>query len=305
MKRLWMTGLACLGALAWAAPCPVRAASTVVLPASMCPQSDPLFASGFESAPVLPSQPSDGSGGAYPGAITRTVNVPNLGPRTYYLHVPSGYAPAQSWPLLLALRGATANSQPARDAAAQQIRNNWASWSDSAGFIVIAPVGNAGSNPNASGWGAPGDGAEISTDLDDAIAHYNIEQSRIYLWGFSAGAHYGHDLALNHTDFFAAYGVSAGSLEAYACTDDGSYPPTCAALLADAQPKIPVDIHLGNNDPLANPPYTAAGDAARFAAHGWVPNRTLHYTLFSGGHTYTVAQLGEIWNHLCPFALGP
>ena len=291
--------------LAFGLVVPASAAQTVVLPASACPQSDPLFADGFQNAVPIPSAPSNGSGGLYPGNITRTINVPSLGSRSYYLHVPGSYAPAQPWPLLLALRGTSANSQPAREAAAQQIRNNWASWADSAGFIVIAPVGNAGSNPNASGWGAPGDGAEISTALDDAIAHYNIEQSRIYLWGFSAGAHYGHDLALNHTDFFAAYGVSAGSLEAYACTDDGSYPPTCAALLAGAQPKIPVDIHLGNNDPLANPPYTAAGDAARFAAHGWVPNRTLHYTLFSGGHTYTVAQLGEIWNHLCPFALGP
>ena len=108
---------------------------------------------------------------------------------------------------------------------------------------------------------------------------------------------------MNNTQYFAAYGVSAGSLEQYACTDNGSYPPTCAALLGDAQPKIPVDIHLGNTDPLASPPYTAAGDPARFEANGWTLNRNLYYAMFAGGHTYTVAQLGEIWNHLCPFAL--
>jgi hypothetical protein len=34
-------------------------------------------------------------------------------------------------------------------------------------------------------------------------------------------------------------------------------------------------------------------------------NQDLFYTLFNGGHVYTVAQLGEIWNHICPFALGP
>ena len=127
----------------------------------------------------------------------------------------------------------------------------------------------------------------------------------MYLWGFSAGAHYGHAIALNNTEFFAAYGVSAGSLEMYACTDDGSYPPTCAALLAGAQPKIPVDLHIGSSDPLSQPPYTASGDAQRLRNGGWRDNDTLFHRPFTGGHSYSVAQLGQIWNNLCPFALGP
>jgi len=277
-----------------------EAASTVRLPGSSCPASDGLFASGFESAAAIPHDPSNGSGGAYPGNVTRTITVPGLGgTRSYYLHLPANYAPSRSWPLLLALRGSAAvASMPA---AAQQVRNDWAARADNGGFIVIAPVGNS----TQGGWGASGDGAEIGAVLDDAIASYNVERSRIYLWGFSAGAHYGHALALNNTDYFAAYGVSAGSLEQYACTDNGSYPPTCAALLSGAQPKIPVDIHLGNTDPLYSAPYTAAGDATRFQNGGWVTNRNLFYTVFAGGHTYTQAHLGEIWNHLCPFALGP
>lgn len=270
------------------------AASTVVLPASACPNSDPIFANGFETTQAIPSRPSLGSGGTYPGNVTRSVSVGSLGARNYYLHIPAGYTPTKAWPLLLVLRGASA-----ADAAAQQVRNDWSSWSDSAGFIVVSVVGTS----TQGGWGAANDGLEISLDLDDAIASYNVEQSRIYLWGFSAGAHFGHALALDNPDYFAAYGVSAGSLEQYACTDNGAYPPTCAALLGGAQPKIPVDIHLGIADPLASPPYTAAGDPARFQANGWTLNRNLYYTSFAGGHTYTVAQLGEIWNHLCPFAL--
>ena len=153
--------------------------------------------------------------------------------------------------------------------------------------------------------GAPSaDGAELGATLADAVAAYNVGQSRIYLWGFSAGAHFAHALALGNTDYFAAYGVSAGSLEQYACTDNGAYPPTCAALLDGAQPKIPVDIHLGNTDPLYLT-YGAGTGPARFQNAGWVSGQTLFYTLFAGGHTYTVAQLGEIWDHLCPFALGP
>jgi predicted esterase len=302
MKPSRLLSALATSALTASVPTFASAASTVVLPASMCPNSDPIFADGFEATPAVPSQPSLGSGGAYPGNVTRSVSVGSLGSRNYYLHIPAGYTPTKAWPLLLVLRGSTQATLSAEDAAAQQVRANWASWSDSAGFIVVSVVGTS----TQGGWGAANDGMEISLDLDDAIANYNVERSRIYLWGFSAGAHYGHSLALSNPNYFAAYGVSAGSLEQYACTDAGVPAqgiPKCATLLGSATPKIPVDIHLGTTDPLASPPYTAAGDPARFEANGWTLNRNLYYTLFAGGHTYTVAQLGEIWNHLCPFAL--
>ena len=271
------------------------AATTVPLPPSLCPPSATIFSDGFEAV-IVPHDPSNGSGGAYPGHVTRTITVPNLGNRSYYLNVPTGYTPTRAWPLLLALRG---QSLPV-STAAQQVRNDWSSWSNLDGFIVIAVAGNS----TQGGWGASGDIEEIDAALADAFASYNVEQSRVYLWGFSAGAHYGHWLALGNTNFFAAYGVSAGSLEQYACTDDGSFPPTCSALLGGTQPKIPVDIHLGNSDPLYLQ-YGAGGDPARFENGGWVLNQDLFYTLFVGGHTYTVQQLGQIWSNICPFALGP
>ncbi len=275
------------------------AASTVRLPPSACASSGAIFSDGFESAAAIPHDPSNGSGGSFPGNVTRTVNVTTFGNRSYYVHLPPAYTPARAWPILLVLHGST-GSAAAAPAAAQQVRSDWSSWADSQGFIVMSLVGNQ----SQGGWGAPADGPELSATLADVVAAYNVEQSRIYLWGYSAGAHFAHGLALDNTDYFAAYGVSAGSLEQYACTDNGSYPPTCAALLAGAQPKIPVDIHLGNSDPL----YLSDGagnDPTRFQNGGWVSGQNLFYTLFVGGHTYTVAQLGEIWNHLCPFALGP
>ena len=275
------------------------AASTVRLPPSVCAPAGAIFSDGFEVAAAIPHDPSNGSGGSFPGDVTRTVSVTGVGNRSYYLHLPPAYTPARAWPILLALHGSTGSAATA-GAAAQQVRSDWSAWADSRGFIVMAVVGNQAQG----GWGAPADGAELGATLADAFAAYNIEQSRIYLWGFSAGAHFAHGLALNNTDYFAAYGVSAGSLEQYACTDDGSYPPTCAALLGGAQPKIPVDIHLGNSDPLYLT-YGAGNDPIRFQSGGWVSGQNLFYTLFVGGHTYTVAQLGEIWNHLCPFALGP
>jgi hypothetical protein len=284
--------------LLFAAALPAHAASTVRLSGSICPHADPLFGAGFEPA-AIPHDPSNGSGGPFPGIVTRSVNVAGVGVRTAYLRLPPAYSPARAWPLVLVLHGASGSAGSA-PAAAQQVRSDWSGWADSAGFVVLSIVGNQ----VQGGWGAPADGAELGAMLDDAQAAYNIERSRIYLWGFSAGAHFAHALALDNTDYFAAYGVSAGSLEQYACTDDGSYPPTCAALLAGAQPKIPVDIHLGNTDPLYLS-YGAGNDPARFRGGGWVDNRTLFYTLFAGGHEYDIPQLGQIWNHLCPFALGP
>lgn len=288
-----LTGLLLMCALG-----PAWAASTVPLPAWLCAGGDTVFRSGFEAADAVPHDPSGGSGGAYPGNQTRVITVPNVGNRAFYLRVPPDYTPTRSWPLLLALHGATGSAATA-PAAAQQVRSDWSTWSDG-GFIVLAPVATGAQG----GWDPDVDVPTISAALDDTIARYNVERTRIDLWGYSAGAHVAHALALNNTDYFAAYGVSAGSLEAFACTDDGSYPPTCAALLGGAQPKIPVDIHLGNTDPLYTT-YGAGNDPARFQNGGWVMNQNLFYTLFAGGHTYTVAQLGEIWNHICPFALGP
>ncbi|HEY6940870.1 PHB depolymerase family esterase [Dokdonella sp.] len=280
------------------APCvcaSALAASTVRLPGAMCPGGDAIFDDGYESR-VVPHDPSGGSGGAYPGNVTRTIGVPGVGTRSYYLHVPPGYTPTQASPLLLALRG---QSLPTATAA-QQVRTDWTTWADSKGFLVLAPVGNS----TQGGWGANGDIEEISAALDDVQAAYNIERSRIYLWGFSAGAHYGHALALNNATYFAAYGVSAGSLEQYTCTDSGNPPPACASFLGAVQPKIPIDIHLGNSDPLYTQ-YGAGDDPQRFEDAGWIRGRDLYFTLFGGGHTYTVTHLGQIWNHICPFALGP
>jgi len=277
------------------------AASTVVLPTSMCPHSDPVFASGFEAPQAIPAQPSLGSGGAYPGDVTRNVSVGGLGTRTYYLYLPDAYTPTHAWPLLLALHGAGgAGTAPA---AAQQARADWSAVADVSGFIVLAPVAGGSSG----GWivndppGIDDDVAVMAAAIADAEQAYNIERSRRYVWGFSAGGHVAHAVALNATDTYAAYGVSAGVLRAATCDVPGDpAAPVCSTFLAGVDPKIPLDVHVGTGDSLYN---EAQADRTRLATAGWITARTLYFVPFSGGHTYTVAQLGEIWNHLCPFAL--
>ena len=274
------------------------AATTFALPPWMCTIGDTVFRADFDADEVIPHQPSNGTGGAYPGNQTRTISVPNYGTHTFYLRLPPDYSPNRAWPILLALHGDAGPG--AAPQAAMQVRSDWSNWSDPRGFIVLAPVASG----SQGGWQPDVDVPVMSAALDDTMARYNVEETRVYLWGYSAGAHLAHALGLYNTDYFAAYGVSAGSLTQYACTDSGNPPPSCSTLLSGAHPKIPVDIHLGMWDPLYTD-WDAGQDPNRFASGGWVLNQDLFYTLFNGGHIYTVGQLQEIWNHICPFALAP
>jgi poly(3-hydroxybutyrate) depolymerase len=273
------------------------AASTVRLPASACPSSDSIFWSGFE-IDATPHDPSNGSGGSFPGNVTRIVNVSGVGPRSYYLYLPPTYSPTRAWPVLLALHGATGSAATA-PTAAQQVRTDWSAVADSAGLIVLAPVASGGSG----GWIPDTDIPAMLAAIDDTAAAYNVERSRIVAWGFSAGGHVAHGLALTHASVFASYGVSAGVLRAFACSvpgDPGS--PDCATFLPTVSPKIPVDIHVGTSDSLYP---EAQADVPRFTGAGWIQERTLFFRPVAGGHVYTPAHLNQIWNNLCPFALGP
>lgn len=286
------------GMIGWGS---VLATTVGVLPSWVCAHPDAIFVDGFQPAGLITRLPSNGSGGAT-GNISRVVNVPGYGSHTIYLHVPASYSPNHPLPLVLALHGAgganTANP------AAQAVRNAWAPIADANGFIVVAPVAT-GAN---GGWNAPppnpSDYSIFAAAIADAEAAYNIDTSRRIGWGFSAGGHVMHDIMFNDygapisIDTFAAYSVSAGALEGFACSN----PTTCNALVATASRHIPIDIHVGNSDPLL--PY-ATSDFNIFQSNGWTSSGDLWFTTFVGNHNYATTQLGEIWSHLCPFQALP
>ena len=296
---------------------PAGAATSVTLPAWTCSQPDTIYRDTFDTIQAaVPHDPSAGQGGVYPGKLTRTVHVAGLGSGTqnYYVYVPDNYDPDRPWPLLLALHGVAAVG----DSEAMRTRDNWSGVAESGGFIIAAPVADEIAQcwdgqqyvPCESWLLPPRNGpsdydlfAAIRADLEGA---YNIERTRIYGWGFSAGGHVMHDLGVSqHSSAFnastmAAYGVSSGILAMVACagySDDG-----CDALLNALPRKIPLDIHIGNNDPN----YQAAkADHLRFVADGWINHETIFYSVFVGGHDYTVQQLGQVWTNLCPNAVTP
>jgi poly(3-hydroxybutyrate) depolymerase len=268
-----------------------QAAQTRELDAAACaaPAPAPLFAHGFEDAPAPWSRPSGGSGGVFPGNVLRSVFVPQTGAvRDYYVHLPPQYDPSRAWPVVVALHGAGgAGTAPL---AANPVRTTWSPAADASAFIVLAPIASGASG----GWEPAGDTYGIRAALADLEAAYNVERSREYLWGYSAGGHFGHGLVLYDTARWAAYGVNAGVLQAYA----GIEAPVDAA----ATRRVPVAIRIGGGDSLL--PFAQA-DRVRFVAAGWIEGQGLAYTEFAGGHTYAPADAAATWAFACHFAVVP
>jgi hypothetical protein len=306
-------------ALCAAAPGLAQSAQSVTLPAWVCAHPDAIYASGFQSGEIaVPHSPSNGSGGAK-GSVSRTLHIANLGSGTqpYYLYVPANYTPNHAWPFLLALHGVS----PYPDTYAQTTRDDWITAASAGGFIVAAPMAHdviydSTCQCNGVSWLLPP--SSVATDYDefaavlaDVESVYNIERTRIYGWGFSAGGHVMHDLAVNtysaafNASTMAAYGASSGVLEALACY--GLTNAQCQQLLTNLPRRIPVDIHIGNNDTQLLP--YAQNDQVLFENAGWQdqgnPPHELDYSIFVGGHTYTIPQLGDIWHNLCPNAVVP
>jgi poly(3-hydroxybutyrate) depolymerase len=292
-----------------------HAAHSVTLPAWVCAHPDAIFVGGFESGEIaVPHDPSNGSGGTYPGSVSRTLHIAGLGTgtQTVYLYLPPNYTPLHSWPLLLVLHGVAPWSS--RDSYAIAVRDDWSAVAAGAGVLVAAPVADeqvdVNGTPGAT-WlvpptNGPNDYDLFAALLADVASAYNVERTRLYGWGFSAGGHVMHDLGVNtysaafNAGTLAAYSVSAGDLAGLAC--QGLSDAQCSGLLAALPRKIPVDIHIGTSDP--NYPY-AQSDHSRFLAQGWIDGQTIYYNTFAGGHTYSVSDLQLAWTHLCPAAVVP
>jgi poly(3-hydroxybutyrate) depolymerase len=262
-----------------------QGASAFRLPEAWC-DGGRIFDHGFEAA--APSDPSAGTGGAFPGDQTRAVFVPTTGTlRSYFLYVPEGYQPDRAHPLLLLLHGA-AGSQAGVAPAAQAMRALFQPTSQ-AGGVIVAALPAAGVQ---GGWVPGTDHAFVVAALADIQDHYRIERSRIHLWGFSAGAHFGYDVALRDTGRYAALAVKAGALDAYA----GPGAPGQAAR------RLPVAIRTGGSDPLL--PY-ARLDRDRFLAAGWQQGLDLDYSEPPGGHVADAADAQAAWTGICRWAVLP
>ncbi len=292
LRRVWLAGACLLATSAQALP--------DIPSLNRCP--DIIFNSGYQQQ----SQPSNGSGGAFPGNFTAQVFVPEAGASfNYYLHIPLNYQPGQAVPLIILWHG-TAGNPAAAQTYAQNMRDFWQSASDQFGFIVAAQVatGSGGS------W-IPGNAGLILRYLIPAIEQdYNIETTRIYGYGFSAGGHLMHALMLDHpalpaignnlpnSEFFAAYGVSAGVLGGFTCPHPPPGHPDCDAVPLAAARQMRLFQSHGSSDPVVPLTY-AQSDRVDFLNAGWQEGTNYWLDLFSGGHTVLTTYPAAYWNALC------
>jgi len=260
-----------------------QALQTVRLPTALC-RDGGLFADGIESGPVYSPDASTGAGVVIPGNQQRQVLV-SSSLRTYYLRVPPLYRADRPVPVVILLHGATGSSATTPDAA-QDLRDLFSASADRAGVLLVAPPASG----NSGGWEPSADFPFIEAILDDLEMAVVLDRQRRSLWGFSAGGHVAHGLALWNSDVFAAYAVKAGVLEAYA----GTTAPAAATR------EVPLQSRIGVSDPLR--PF-AQDDVLRFLNAGWQIDDTLQYQEVSGGHTYSSADANAALPWLCRWAV--
>jgi poly(3-hydroxybutyrate) depolymerase len=148
------------------------------------------------------------------------------------------------------------------------------SWKDLAvreGFIVAAPDAF-----DPASWGSLMDPPEFFHAVVERVKEIHpVDESRIYLFGHSAGAAYALFLAVVDSNLFAATAIHAGALQ----TDpDG--------LFEQADRKMPIAIWVGDRD--ANFPVDVVEATRRlYAANGYVitlnliPNHDHNYYVIS------------------------
>lgn len=145
--------------------------------------------------------------------------------RTYYLYAPAGLGNEPA-PLLLVFHGS------GRDG--RSLVEKWTKLANQHRFIVAGLDAR-----DTEGWEMPVDGPGLEKALvDELCSRFPVDTSRIYIFGHSAGAVFGLQLALLQSEYFAAGAVHAGSFRN----------PEELKVLAFARRKIPLMIIVGDRD---------------------------------------------------------
>jgi len=138
----------------------------------------------------------------------------------YALFVPSNYDASRPFPLIVALHGL------GRPYDWMMGYDGFIDFAERDGYVVVSPLGY---HPRAwygsRGYGIPGGAARGGADLPENLGElseqdvmnvleiarkaYNIDESRIYLWGHSMGGAGTYHLAARYPDIWAGLAVAA------------------------------------------------------------------------------------------------
>lgn len=129
--------------------------------------------------------------------------------RNYIVYVPSNWTPTSSWPLVFVLHGFTQSSQTIMNV------SNFNAVADTGSFIVAYPngIGNAwNTNSGMTGGSTADDIGFIGALTDTLHALYNIDTTRVFSCGFSAGGYMSHRLACESPRCYAGIASVAGTM---------------------------------------------------------------------------------------------
>ena len=109
----------------------------------------------------------------------------------------------------------------------------WKDLAEKEGIVVAGP-----DSTDSVHWASPQDGPLLLRDIVDAVAaKHPIDRRRVYLFGHSAGAVFGLQMASLESEYFAAAAVHAGSVD-----------PAYFSIFDFAARKIPILIFIGTRD---------------------------------------------------------
>ena len=196
---------------------------------------------------------------------------------TYRFFVPQSYDGSTPVPLLVGLHGSGGNGQI--------MTGVWRSVAEEEGFVVLGPDWS-----DPAGWNTGGDIDAIFATIGEMAASYDLDLCRVYLNGFSAGAHLTYVLGLSSSEVFAALAPYAGSM---------SYAEQMGIWPDDVTRLVPARIDHGMNDTVV--PFSEAEHARdELEAAG-------HAVDFNGipgsGHTWENSVTGPMWESLAQHAL--
>jgi predicted peptidase len=260
--------------------------SSAALDVSYAPElcnADRFNQTGFEDADAR-ARPSNGSGGQI-GSYRLFLQEPFA--TSGYVYAPDVSAPL---PLIIALHGA--GGPGTQDFAASSLRDAFQALGS--GAIVLAPRASG----SQGGWvlGTGSDEGRIQALLSAMSSRYNIDQNRIYGWGFSAGGRVMHEMALKQPSFTTTYTAHATIL--LAANQGTAFPE-------NTNYKKPLLIINGVSDELISTSI-AITDQARFPNNGWSDQvigalTAYEFRLWNINHSYDASVLQYSWNWMCPY----
>lgn len=163
--------------------------------------------------------------GATSGKVEKQTLVSRDKERVYYLYTPPAIAADKPAPLIVTFHGS------GRDG--KELVDEWKDLAEKEGIVVAGP-----NSTDSVHWTSPQDGPLLLRDLVDAIAaKVPIDRGRVYLFGHSAGAVFGLQMACLESEYFAAAAVHAGSVD-----------PAYFSIFDFAARKIPILIFIGTRD---------------------------------------------------------